>query len=76
MPAVAVRQLASALRVMEYAFTDSQRAVLLRQAQMIMRASEHSVPELEDLQDIRARYQEVMRSAQAATLGSTADRQA
>jgi uncharacterized membrane protein len=75
MPAVAIRQLASAGRVMEYAFTDSQRAVLLRQAEMIMRASDESVPELQDLKDIRARYQEILRSGEAAALGSTADQQ-
>lgn len=74
MPAVAIRQLASARRVMEYAFTASQRAVLLRQAEMIMRASEESVPEQQDLQDIRTRYQEIVRSGKAAALGSTADR--
>ncbi len=69
MPAVAIRQLASAERIMEYAFTESQRAVLLRQAEMIMRASEESVPEFRDLQDIRTRYQEITRSAKAASGG-------
>jgi uncharacterized membrane protein len=60
MPAVAIRQLSSLGRVCEYCIDDGQRAVLLRQAEMIMRASEDSVPEPEDLDEIRARYQEVL----------------
>jgi uncharacterized membrane protein len=60
MPAVAIRQLSSLGRVCEYCIDDGQRAVLLRQAEMIMRASEESVPEPEDLDEIRARYQEVL----------------
>jgi len=60
MPAIAIRQLASARRIMEYASTEAQRNVLLRQAEMIMRASEESVPEPQDLQDIRVRYNEMV----------------
>ena len=59
MPAVTIRQLSSLGRVVESAATEAQRAVLLRQADMIMRASEESVSEAEDLADIRARYEEV-----------------
>lgn len=56
MPAVAIRQLSSLGRIVESAVSEAQRAVLLRQADMIMRASDESVPEAEDLEDIRARY--------------------
>lgn len=59
MPAVAIRQLSSLGRIVESAATEGQREVLLRQAEMIMRASEESVSEAEDLADIRARYEEV-----------------
>jgi uncharacterized membrane protein len=59
MPAVAIRQLSGLGRIMEYAITKDQRAILTRQAEMIMRASEESVREMEDLDDIRARYEEV-----------------
>jgi uncharacterized membrane protein len=59
MPAVAIRQLSSLGRIVESAVSEAQRAVLLRQADMIMRASNESVPEAEDLEDIRARYEEI-----------------
>ena len=59
MPAVAIRQLSSLGRIVESAASEARRAVLLRQADMIMRASDESVLEAEDLEDIRARYEEV-----------------
>ena len=56
MPAVLIRQLDALSRIMEYTATPSQRAVLLQQAEMILRESEESVAEALDRQDVRRRY--------------------
>ena len=56
MPAVAIRLLESIGKVVAYTASDDQRAVLLRQAQMIWRASEHSIVEPDDLAAVRRRY--------------------
>ena len=65
MPAIAIRQLAMLARVMQGATTDEQREVLRSQADMIMRASEESVPERNDLDDIRRRYDAVVLASEA-----------
>ena len=57
MPAVLIRQLDALARVMEYTTTTEQRAVLMRQAEMIMRSSDESVPERDDRADVRRRYE-------------------
>jgi uncharacterized membrane protein len=68
MPAVMIRQLDAIGRIMEYTSTPAQRAVLLQQAEMILRESEESVPEPQDRADVRKRYDlviagEMMREA-------------
>jgi len=62
-PAIAIRQLAMLARVMQVATTPEQRAVLMSQADMIMRASVESVPERNDLADIRRRYDAVVEAS-------------
>ncbi len=56
MPAVAIRLLESLAKVLAYTRTDEQRVVLLRQADMIWRASSAGVAEPEDVGEIRRRY--------------------
>ena len=57
MPAVLIRQLDALGRVLEYTTTTEQRGVLTRQAEMIMRSSDESVPERDDRTDVRRRYE-------------------
>ncbi len=63
MPAVMIRQLDALAKVMSYAIEPEQREVLLEQAQMILRASEESVPEEADRADVRRRYEAVLAAA-------------
>jgi len=56
MPAVIIRLLDSLTRIMEYTVKPFQRAILLRQAEMIVRKAEETVHEINDLADIRTRY--------------------
>jgi uncharacterized membrane protein len=65
MPAVMIRQLDALAKVMAHAATEHQREVLLRQAEMILRASEESVPEEADRGDVRERYAVVLSAAEA-----------
>ncbi|HXY44188.1 MAG TPA: DUF2254 domain-containing protein [Acidimicrobiales bacterium] len=56
MPAVVIRMLDAISHVAEYAREPSQRAVLRRQADMILRGAEEAELEKNDLSDIIARY--------------------
>jgi len=56
MPAVFIRQVDALAKVMEYTTTPEQRVVLMHQADMILRASTESVPEPDDRNDVRRRY--------------------
>ncbi|HEV8064426.1 MAG TPA: DUF2254 domain-containing protein, partial [Acidimicrobiales bacterium] len=60
MPAVLIRLLDSLANVGEATVTLEQRAVIARQAEMVVRLGESSVAEANDLQDIRGRYERVM----------------
>jgi uncharacterized membrane protein len=60
MPAVMIRQLDSLVKIMADTSSAGQRRVLLDQAAMIQRASERSVPEGADRDDIRRRHEEVL----------------
>jgi uncharacterized membrane protein len=70
MPAIAIRQLSGLTRVMEYTVSAYQREVLMRQAEMIMRASEETVPEKRDLDDIRVRFAEVRVTGERMSAGA------
>ena len=69
MPAVMIRQLEALAKIMADTSNAGQRRVLLDQAAMIQRASERSVPEAADRDDVRRRYAAVL----AAGSGRTAD---
>lgn len=60
MPAVMIRQLDALARIMEYTTTAAQRAVLLQQADMILRDSEDSVTEPLDRADVRRHYDSIL----------------
>ncbi|HTU77964.1 MAG TPA: DUF2254 domain-containing protein [Solirubrobacteraceae bacterium] len=62
MPAVMIRQLEGLAKIMSYA-SEEQRGVLLEQAEMILRASEESVPEERDRVDVRDYYEAVLAAA-------------
>jgi uncharacterized membrane protein len=75
MPAVMIRQLDALVKIMADTSGPGQRRVLLDQAAMIQRASENSVPEEADRDDIRRRYEDVLtadrrlaRSVQASSV--------
>jgi uncharacterized membrane protein len=63
MPAVMIRQLEGLAKVMSRAVSAEQRELLVAQAQMIMRASEESVPEAADRADVRCRFDAVLIAA-------------
>jgi uncharacterized membrane protein len=60
MPAVMIRQLEALTKIMAETSNAGQRRVLLDQAAMIQRASERSVPEGLDREDVRRRYEAVL----------------
>jgi uncharacterized membrane protein len=68
MPAVMIRQLDALAKIMADTSSLGQRQLLLDQAAMIQRASERSVPEKADRDDIRRRYEEVL-AAEARLAG-------
>jgi uncharacterized membrane protein len=57
MPAVAIRLMESFGRVLAHATTPEQEQALLRQADMVMRASEEAIAEPNDVADVRLRYE-------------------
>jgi uncharacterized membrane protein len=60
MPAVMIRMLHSLASVAASTTSPDQRRVLTRQAEMILQSAEESVPEANDLTDIRRRYRRLM----------------
>jgi uncharacterized membrane protein len=71
MPAVMIRQLDAVARIMSETSTPAQRAVLVKQAEMILRASDESVPDAVDRADVRSRYDAVVGSVRNALAPST-----
>ena len=63
MPAVAIRLMESLAKILSYTAHEDQRVVLLRQADMIWRASQRSISEPEDLQEVERRYDRLRRPA-------------
>jgi uncharacterized membrane protein len=63
MPAIMIRQLDALSKIMAETSGPAQRRVLLEQADMIQRASERSVPEAADRNDVRRAYEEVLAAA-------------
>ncbi len=66
MPAVLMRQLEALTKIVEHGADQHQRDVLLQQAEMILRASEQSVPEARDRADVQQTYENVIAAAAAA----------
>jgi uncharacterized membrane protein len=56
-PAVLIRQLENFSKVLEAARTSEQRNIVLRHAEMILHASEETVPEAADRRDVRTSYE-------------------
>jgi len=64
MPAVYIRQLQNLEKVLQYVVTDAQRLVVCRHADMILRASEESVPESHDRCDVEEAHVAVVSARQ------------
>jgi uncharacterized membrane protein len=71
-PAVGAHLEQSLARIMEYTISPDEREVLLRQAEMIIRASDEAIPEANDRADVRAAYE--LAVAIAARLDGVAER--
>ncbi len=56
MPAVLIRQLDALTKIAEYTTTPTQRDILLRQGEMILRSNEETVSEPMDRADVQRRY--------------------
>ena len=56
MPAVMIRQLEGLTQIMALTSSQERRAVLIEQAEMIMRSAEESVPDHRDRKDVRHAY--------------------
>ena len=56
MPAVIIRMIDALANIAESTTSDGQRAVLLRQGEMILQGAVEEVPEPNDLADIRHRF--------------------
>jgi uncharacterized membrane protein len=74
MPAVLIRQLEALTKIMEHTTTESQRSLLLKQADMLWHAGEQSVVEPADLEDIKREYDRVREAAQQVESGQLANR--
>jgi phenylalanyl-tRNA synthetase beta subunit len=70
---VLIRQLDAVSKIMDHATTAEQRELLMAQATMIYEASEESVPEPNDRDDVRHEYDLVLAAAaRRAELGTAA----
>jgi uncharacterized membrane protein len=74
MPAVIIRLMNGIGHVMEYTATSEQRAVLQRQADMILRSAEDSIAEANDRADVRARYDDLVAVRASLNGGVTSPR--
>jgi uncharacterized membrane protein len=60
MPAVIIRMIDALSSIMEQTTSEEQRGVLLRQAEMLFRSAEESVPDPNDRRDIHRRYEHLL----------------
>ena len=65
MPAVIIRLLDALAHITEHTTDSRQRAMLMRQAEMILRGADEEVPEPNDLADIHARFQRLVQITRA-----------
>jgi uncharacterized membrane protein len=61
MPAVGIRQLENLAKIADYATTADQRRIIMREADMILRAANDAIPEANDLADVKRTHDEVLR---------------
>ena len=73
MPAVLIRQLSVLARIVEQTTEAPQRQAVLAEAEMLLRASEESVPEPSDRADVRRRFDEVVTALAIADTVEAAD---
>ncbi len=66
MPAVLIRQLDALAKVVQHATTEERRRLILEQADLILEASEQSVPQASDRADVRRAYDVVVAGAPMA----------
>ncbi len=66
MPAIYIRQLENLAKISDYATTDQERQCVRREADMILRAAQASVPEPNDVSDVDQAHRQVL--ARLATL--------
>jgi uncharacterized membrane protein len=71
MPAVLIRLMDSLASIMFDTTSQSQRVILRRQADMVMRLAEETVTEPNDLEDIRFRYRRIPAEQEFITLAET-----
>jgi uncharacterized membrane protein len=74
MPAVLIRLMDTLACVTEYTGDATQRHVVRRQAQMVLRVAEESVNDADDLGDIRVRHARLEAIAERLDSGSGAQR--
>ena len=60
MPAVIIRMIDALSHIAESTTSEGQRAVLARQAEMILRGAESDIHEEMDLEDVRRRYRRIV----------------
>jgi uncharacterized membrane protein len=73
MPAIAIRQLESIAEIARFVSTDEERHALLRQANMILRASGEAIPEGLDRDDVRRRYDSAIEATAVSDPGAGAE---
>jgi uncharacterized membrane protein len=60
MPAVIIRMIDALASIMEATTSADQQHILVHQAEMILKSAEESVPDQNDLEDIRGRYRRML----------------
>jgi len=60
MPAVIIRMIDALINIMDQTLSAEQRRILARQAEMIFRSAQESVPEADDREDIEIRYRRLL----------------
>jgi uncharacterized membrane protein len=73
MPAVLIRQLEALVKIIDDTTSKQQRELLLRQAAMILQASEESVPESADRADVQREYDYLLAATNRIEAADVAD---
>jgi uncharacterized membrane protein len=70
MPAVTIRQIENLTKVAEFTSTSEQRDALRQQAEMLERSSEEAIPEPDDREEVRRRYDEFLKALECRAVQS------